>query len=57
VRLAQRAQVVLLAAEGRQNEEIAARVGIGRVAVARWRKRFVEQRLKGIEKDAPGGGR
>ena len=57
VRLAQRAQMILLAAEGKQNVEIAAEVGVGRVTVARWRKRFAQQRLKGIEKDAPRGGR
>ena len=57
VRLAQRAQMVLLAAEGQQNREIAAKVGVGRVTVARWRNRFATQRLKGIEKDAPRGGR
>ena len=35
VRLAQRAQMVLLAAEGKQNKEIAAAIGVGRVTVAR----------------------
>ena len=57
VRLAQRAQMVLLAAEGKQNKEIAAAIGVGRVTVARWRNRFATQRLAGIEKDAPRGGR
>ncbi len=57
VRLAQRAQMVLLAAEGQQNQEIAAEIGVGRVTVARWRNRFATQRLAGIEKDAPRGGR
>jgi len=57
VRLAQRAQMVLLAAEGKQNQAIAAEVGVGRVTVARWRNRFATRRLAGIEKDAPRGGR
>jgi transposase len=57
VRLAQRARMVLLAAEGRQNKEIAIAVGVGRVTVARWRQRFATRRLAGIEKDAPRGGR
>lgn len=37
VRLAQRARIVLLAAQGLQNKEIAEQLGIGRVQVARWR--------------------
>jgi transposase len=57
VRLAQRAQMVLLAAEGKQNQAIAAAIGVGRVTVARWRNRFATQRLAGIEQDAPRGGR
>lgn len=35
VRLAQRANIVLLAAQGLQNKEIAEQLGIGRVQVAR----------------------
>lgn len=37
VRLAQRARIVLLAARGLQNNDIAEQLGIGRVQVARWR--------------------
>jgi len=37
VRLAQRAQIVLLAAQGLQNKDIAGQLGVGRVQVARWR--------------------
>ena len=37
VRLAQRARIVLLAAQGLQNKDIAEQLGIGRVQVARWR--------------------
>jgi len=55
VRLAQRAQIVLLAAQGLQNKDIAAQLGIGRVQVARWRERFLESGLQGIERDLPRG--
>ena len=56
-RLVLRAKVVLLAAAGRLNKEIAAELGTYPNVVGRWRKRFAEQRLAGIEQDAPRGGR
>jgi transposase len=55
VRLAQRAQIVLLAARGWQNKDIAQKLGIGRVQVARWRQRYLESGLQGIERDLPRG--
>lgn len=55
VRLAQRAQIVLLASEGQQTIAIAAELGIGRVQVARWRQRYAQSRLAGIERDLPRG--
>jgi transposase len=55
VRLAQRARIVLLASQGLQNLEIAAQLGVGRVQVGRWRERYAEARLKGIERDLPRG--
>ena len=55
VRLAQRAQIVLLAAQGLQNKDIAEQLGVGRVQVARWRQRFLEAGLQGIERDLPRG--
>ena len=55
VRLAQRARIVLLAAQGLQNKDIAAQLGIGRVQVARWRGRYLEAGLPGIERDLPRG--
>ena len=55
VRLAQRARIVLLAARGMQNIDIAKEVGLGRVQVARWRERYVHARLAGIERDLPRG--
>lgn len=55
VRLAQRARIVLLAAQGLQNKDIAAQLGVGRVQVSRWRERYAESRLAGIERDLPRG--
>lgn len=55
VRLAQRARIVLLAAQGLQNKDIAERLGIGRVQVARWRERYRQCGLHGIERDLPRG--
>lgn len=56
-RLVQRARIVLLAAEQKQNQEIAQSLGMTRRAVGVWRQRFVSQRLAGIAKDAPRSGR
>ena len=55
VRLAQRARIVLLAADAMQNKDIAEQLGIGRVQVARWRERYLECGLQGIERDLPRG--
>ena len=55
VRLTQRARIVLLAAEGMRNKEIAVKLGVGRVQVARWRERYAQSRLAGIERDLPRG--
>ncbi len=55
VRLAQRARIVLLAAQGVLNKDIAIKLGIGRVQVARWRERYLEAGLQGIERDLPRG--
>ena len=56
-RAVERAKIVLLAAEGKQNKEIAAELGVLRATVGRWRARFALLGLDGIEKDAPRGGR
>ena len=56
-RLMQRARIVLLAATGKQNKEIAETLGVMERTVGRWRTRFVESGLAGIEKDLPRGGR
>ncbi len=54
-RLVQRARMVLLAARGMQNKDIAAELNVGRVQVARWRERYAHFRLAGIERDLPRG--
>jgi hypothetical protein len=45
----QRAQMILLAAQGLQNDEIAARLNTRREVVSQWRKRFFYERLPGLE--------
>ena len=55
VRLAQRARIVLLAAGGMQNKDIAQQLSVGRVQVSRWRERYAKSRLAGIERDLPRG--
>lgn len=44
-----RAKMVLLAAEGYGNDQIAERLDSSREIVSKWRKRFFEQRLAGLE--------
>jgi len=56
VRDRQRAQIILLAAEGRTQEAIGEAVGVTRVTVNLWCRRFVQDRLAGLM-DAPGRGR
>ena len=51
-----RAKVVLLAAAGLDNDEIAARLDMRREIVLKWRKRFYLQGLEGLE-ELPRGGR
>jgi transposase len=46
--LAQRSRIVLLAAEGLKNTEIAKRLGTGRPMITKWRNRFAEHRLDGL---------
>jgi transposase len=57
VRLSERARIVLLAADGNANREIATSLGITEEKAARWRGRFLDQGRAGIEQDAPGRGR
>jgi len=51
-----RAKIVLMAAEGLDNDEIAARLDTRREIVSKWRKRFYEGGLAGLE-ERPRGGR
>ncbi len=48
VRLAQRSSIVLLAANGLENLEIAEKLGIDRGAVSRWRRLYFSAGLEGI---------
>ncbi len=57
VRLAERAKIVLLADDGFENQQIAAKLGISCPKARRWRDRYAELGLAGIEKDAPRPGR
>jgi hypothetical protein len=50
-----RARMILLAADGLANDEIAARLDTRREVVSMWRKRFFEERLAGLdERSRPG---
>lgn len=51
-----RARIGLLAAEGKDNDEIAAEVGTSRVTVGLWRQRILDLGLAGLE-EAPRPGR
>ena len=53
--VAQRARIVLLAAEGSANYEIAERVAVTRPTVNLWRRRYAEQGLAGLDGVRPPG--
>lgn len=57
MRQVQRAQIILLAADGKQDLEIAAALHVSNQKAARWRNRFREHGFAGLEKDAPRPGR
>ena len=44
-----RARIVLYAADGLDNDEIAARLDTPRQIVSKWRKRFFRERLPGLQ--------
>ena len=50
--MALRAGVVLACAEGAQNQDVAARLGVSQQTVSEWRRRFAERRLEGL-RDEP----
>lgn len=51
-----RAKLILLAADGLENQVIAERLGLQRQVVSKWRKRFYTHRLEGLS-DQPRSGR
>ena len=51
-----RARIILLAAEGMPNSDIAQEVGFSRPTVIEWRKRFVSEGVKTLTKIRPGRG-
>ena len=57
VRLARRASIVLLAADGLDNHKIGEILGVGRIQAGRWRERYAVGGLQAIEQDLPRGGR
>lgn len=56
-RLVVRARIVLLAAEGKQDVEIAHQLSVVPRAAARWRARFLGKGIAGLQQDAPRPGR
>ena len=50
-----RAKMILLAADGLENDQIAAQLGARREVVCRWRKRFFQHRLRGLEEESRPG--
>jgi len=54
-RLVQRAKIVLLAAQGQENKQIAQELGVMRRTVGRWRTRFARSGITSLEKDLPRG--
>jgi transposase len=56
-RTVERAQIVLLAAMGRQDLEIAEELSVTPRTAARWRARYLKAGIDGLKKDAPRPGR
>jgi transposase len=56
-RVVERASIVLLAADGQQDKEIAATLRMTPKKISRWRKRFLTLGMAGLERDAPRPGR
>ena len=57
LRVVQRAQIIQMAANGMDNQDIAKSLELSRPTVQLWRQRFLALRLAGLEKDAPRPGR
>ena len=56
-RLVERSQIVLLAADGMENQQIAEELGITPEKAARWRNRFLDGGMAALAKDATRPGR
>jgi len=56
VRHRERARIVLLAANGMTNKAIAQELGTNTDKVGRWRRRYANEGIEGIEKERPRGG-
>jgi hypothetical protein len=50
-----RAKMILMAADGMDNDQIATRLDTRREVVSQWRKRFFKERLAGLEERARPG--
>lgn len=55
IRLRERSQIILFAANGKPNYKIAKELGVGINTVCRWRNRFAENGYKAITQDLPRG--
>lgn len=51
-----RSKIILLAAEGLENKQIGERLSVPRQIVSKWRKRFFQERILGLD-ERPGRGR
>src|SRR6201997_457076 len=54
-RRADRARIILVCAEGMANAEAARELGVAVKSVSKWRRRFADRRLAGLDDDAPIG--
>ena len=50
-----RAKMILMAADGMDNDQIAVRLNTRREVVSQWRKRFFQERIAGLEERARPG--
>ena len=57
VRLARRASIVLLCADGLDNQTVGEILSVDRIQVGRWRERYAKAGFAAIERDLPRGGR
>jgi transposase len=51
-----RAQIILLRAEGKSQQEVSKEIGVSHACVSKWTRRFIEGGIEGL-KDLPGRGR